>query len=51
MFLESNPSPVKGAMADAGMLEPTVRAPLVDATESARAKVRSIVATYAAGAR
>jgi 4-hydroxy-tetrahydrodipicolinate synthase len=51
MFLESNPSPVKGAMADAGMLDPMVRPPLVVATEPTRAKVRSIVAEYRAGAR
>jgi 4-hydroxy-tetrahydrodipicolinate synthase len=46
MFIESNPGPVKGAMADLGLLQPFVRAPLVLPTEATRAKVREIVAAY-----
>lgn len=49
MFLESNPSPVKGAMVDDGLLQPIVRAPLVMPSEGTRAKVREIVAAYRAG--
>ena len=48
MFIESNPGPVKGAMADLGLLQPFVRAPLVLPTEATRAKVREIVAAYRA---
>jgi 4-hydroxy-tetrahydrodipicolinate synthase len=51
MFLESNPGPVKAALAAAGAIEPHVRAPLVVPSEATREKVVAIVDAYKAGAR
>lgn len=46
LFLDSNPIPVKAAMAMAGWCAPTVRLPLVDATEQVRAAVQRAVNVY-----
>jgi 4-hydroxy-tetrahydrodipicolinate synthase len=51
MFVESNPGPVKAALAARGALQPTVRAPLAMPTEANRAKVTQIVEAYAGSAR
>jgi 4-hydroxy-tetrahydrodipicolinate synthase len=51
MFLESNPSPVKAALALRGGIQDTVRSPLVQASEATRAAIRAALETYAGGAR
>jgi 4-hydroxy-tetrahydrodipicolinate synthase len=51
MFLESNPSPVKAALAARGALQPTVRLPLVGVEESTRAVVVAAIEAYARGPR
>jgi 4-hydroxy-tetrahydrodipicolinate synthase len=48
MFLESNPVPVKLALADTGLMGARVRAPLVPALEASAAKIRAVVAAYRA---
>jgi 4-hydroxy-tetrahydrodipicolinate synthase len=46
MFVESNPSPVKAALAHKGRIADVVRGPLVRAGEAARAKVVAALNTY-----
>ncbi len=46
LFSDSNPIPVKEAMAMAGWCEPIVRLPLVSATDEVRATVRRAVNVY-----
>ncbi len=48
MFVESNPSPVKAALAAKGRMSDCVRAPLARITESARGKVAAAVTAYEA---
>lgn len=43
-FIESNPGPVKAALAALGLLEEHLRLPLVPVQESTRARVRAILA-------
>jgi 4-hydroxy-tetrahydrodipicolinate synthase len=43
MFLESNPSPVKAALALRGAMTPTVRPPLAPATEAATRKIAAVL--------
>lgn len=47
MFVESNPAPVKAALALQGRMLDVVRQPLVRASESARARVAKVVDAYA----
>ena len=42
-FVESNPGPVKYAMARMGLLEPVWRLPLVPPTEASRAKIDAVL--------
>lgn len=49
MFVESNPSPVKAALAAKGLMSDRVRGPLARITEGGRAKVAAVVAAYEAG--
>jgi len=42
-FLESNPGPVKAALAAMGLLEEHVRLPLVPVQEQTRARMRSVL--------
>lgn len=42
-FVESNPMPVKAAMAMMGLLEPVWRLPMVPPTESSRAKIEKVL--------
>jgi 4-hydroxy-tetrahydrodipicolinate synthase len=51
MFLESNPSPLKAAMAMRGMGTPAVRPPLAPCTEPARKTLATVLEAYARGAR
>jgi 4-hydroxy-tetrahydrodipicolinate synthase len=44
-FVESNPIPVKAAMADMGLLEPAWRLPLVPPKAESRARVREVLAS------
>jgi 4-hydroxy-tetrahydrodipicolinate synthase len=46
MFLEANPSPCKAALAHRGMMESTVRAPMVTVSESTQAKLLSVLADF-----
>lgn len=50
MFLESNPGPVKSALADRGLLAPEVRLPLVWPSEATRARLREVLAAFQARA-
>ena len=43
-FIESNPGPVKAAMAAMGLMGEHFRLPLVPVTEATRARMRSLVA-------
>jgi 4-hydroxy-tetrahydrodipicolinate synthase len=43
-FIESNPIPVKSAMAELGLLEEVYRLPMVPPRESSRAKIRQVLA-------
>jgi 4-hydroxy-tetrahydrodipicolinate synthase len=45
-FLETNPIPIKEAMAMAGMLEPEFRLPMCRMGDANREKLRAILATY-----
>ena len=45
-FLETNPIPIKEAMAMAGMLEPEFRLPMCRMSDANRQKLRSILTTY-----
>jgi 4-hydroxy-tetrahydrodipicolinate synthase len=49
MFVETNPGPIKGALAEAGLIAPEIRLPLVWPQESSRERVRA--ALRAAGIR
>jgi 4-hydroxy-tetrahydrodipicolinate synthase len=44
-FVESNPIPVKAAMAEMGLLEPVWRLPLVAPKAESRAKIRAVLET------
>jgi 4-hydroxy-tetrahydrodipicolinate synthase len=46
MFLETNPIPIKEAMAMAGMLEPEFRLPMCRMSDANRDKLRGILRTY-----
>jgi len=48
MFVESNPAPVKAALAHKGRMKDVVRGPLARASEGARAKVVAAVQAYEA---
>ena len=45
-FLETNPIPIKEAMAMAGMIEPEFRLPMCRMSESNRTKLRAILTSY-----
>jgi 4-hydroxy-tetrahydrodipicolinate synthase len=45
-FLETNPIPIKEAMAMAGMLEPELRLPMCRMSDDNRAKLRGVVETF-----
>lgn len=51
MFLESNPSPLKAAMAMRGMGTAAVRSPLAPCTEPTRKMLAAVLEAYARGAR
>jgi 4-hydroxy-tetrahydrodipicolinate synthase len=44
-FVESNPGPVKSAMATMGLLEETFRLPMVPPREASRARIRAVLET------
>ena len=46
MFLETNPSPVKTAMAMLGWIRPDVRLPLCEVTEETRGRIRQALEAY-----
>lgn len=46
MFVEANPSPVKGALAHKGRMKDVVRGPLVPLSEAGRAKVVAAIEAY-----
>jgi 4-hydroxy-tetrahydrodipicolinate synthase len=46
MFIESNPGPVKAAMAEAGLIEEVYRLPMVPITDASRAKLRQVLAPF-----
>lgn len=46
LFLESNPAPVKAALAIAGQCSPELRLPLVEASESTKARLTELLANY-----
>lgn len=46
MFVEANPSPVKGALAHKGRMKDVVRGPLVPLSEAGRAKVIAAIEAY-----
>lgn len=48
MFIESNPAPVKAALASRGICQVAVRGPLRAATENTRAKVSQVLESYRA---
>jgi len=50
MFIESNPSPVKAALALADRMSDTVRGPLVRASDATRAAIRLALERYRVGA-
>ncbi|HZN10652.1 MAG TPA: dihydrodipicolinate synthase family protein, partial [Blastocatellia bacterium] len=43
LFVESNPIPIKAAMAMAGLIEEVYRLPLVPPSEATRARLRQVV--------
>ncbi|HMJ13447.1 MAG TPA: 4-hydroxy-tetrahydrodipicolinate synthase [Polyangiaceae bacterium] len=47
-FLEPSPAPIKAALAAHGRMQPTVRLPLVEASEQCRAEVAQALKTYEA---
>jgi 4-hydroxy-tetrahydrodipicolinate synthase len=51
MFIEANPAPVKAALAARGVMQPTVRLPLVEVEESTRAAVVGALEAYTRGSR
>ncbi len=46
-FLETNPIPIKEAMAMAGMIEPEFRLPMCRMSDANREKLRAILKAYA----
>ena len=46
MFIESNPAPVKAAMAAAGLIGETMRLPMVPITDASRAKLNEVLAPF-----
>ena len=48
MFIESNPAPVKAALAMAGKMKDGVRGPLAPASEGAKDRIRSVLDAYKA---
>jgi 4-hydroxy-tetrahydrodipicolinate synthase len=46
-FIETNPGPVKAAMAEMGLLEPVWRLPLVPPKPESLAKIRSVLESLA----
>jgi 4-hydroxy-tetrahydrodipicolinate synthase len=46
MFIESNPAPVKAAMAAAGLIGETMRLPMVPISEASRAKLQEVLAPF-----
>ena len=46
MFIESNPAPVKAAMAAAGLIGETMRLPMVPITDASRAKLQEVLAPF-----
>src|SRR5262245_13745378 len=50
-FIESNPIPVKSAMAAMGLLEEVYRLPMVPPREASRVKIRQVVEQFAARTR
>lgn len=46
MFIESNPAPVKAAMAEAGLLDEVLRLPMVPISDASRAKLRQVLAPF-----
>jgi 4-hydroxy-tetrahydrodipicolinate synthase len=46
MFLEANPAPCKAALADRGMMEGTVRAPMTSVSETTKAKLLSVLSDF-----
>jgi len=46
MFVETNPAPVKAAMAMLGMIAPDLRLPLVTPTETSQSVIRHALAAY-----
>lgn len=46
MFIESNPAPVKAALAAAGLIGETLRLPMVPITEASRAKLQEVLAPF-----
>jgi 4-hydroxy-tetrahydrodipicolinate synthase len=51
LFLESNPAPVKAALALAGKMQDDVRAPLTPVAEATRLKIKEAILTYARSTR
>jgi 4-hydroxy-tetrahydrodipicolinate synthase len=51
MFLESNPSPLKTALAMRGVLRDVVRSPLASCTEATKKALAAVLETYGRGAR
>ena len=49
MFVESNPAPVKAALAMKGKMTDVVRGPLAPASEGARTKIREVLDGYIGG--
>lgn len=46
MFIESNPAPVKAAMAAAGLIGETMRLPMVPISDASRAKLMEVLAPF-----
>jgi 4-hydroxy-tetrahydrodipicolinate synthase len=46
-FIETNPTPVKAAMAEMGLLEPVFRLPLVPPRTENLAKIRTVLESLA----
>ncbi|MBL8206127.1 MAG: 4-hydroxy-tetrahydrodipicolinate synthase [Blastocatellia bacterium] len=46
MFIESNPAPVKAAMAAAGLIGETMRLPMVPISEASRAKLMEVLVPF-----
>jgi 4-hydroxy-tetrahydrodipicolinate synthase len=51
MFIEANPGPVKSVLADAGTMQPIMRAPMAFPVDAVRAKIRAVFAEYQARTR